>query len=196
MSRPLRGPLSPVVLVGLMGSGKSTVGRLLAARWELPFVDLDAEIERTSGLSIAEIFKREGEAGFRAREAEATRAIALTAPIAPMVIAVGGGWMARPELCEAWPDATHVWLRVSPREAARRLAMHDVPRPLLANELPEKVLQELLDRRLPAYRLSEYTVDTSNRTAALVADAVAAVIDRAGAQFADERTDSELSTES
>ena len=196
MSRPLRGPLSPVVLVGLMGSGKSTVGRLLAARWGSPFVDLDAEIERTSGLSIVEIFKREGETGFRAREAEATRAIALTAPIAPMVIAVGGGWMARPELRDAWPDATRVWLRVSPREAARRLVMHDVPRPLLANELPEKVLQELLDRRLPAYRLSEYTVDTSNRTAALVADAVAAVIDRAGAQFADERTDSELSTES
>ena len=184
--------MSPVVLVGLMGSGKSTVGRLLAARWGFPFVDLDAEIERASGLSIKEIFEREGEAGFRAREAEATRAIA---PSAPMVIAVGGGWMARPELCEAWPDATRVWLMVSPREAARRLAMHDVARPLLANELPEKVLQELLDRRLPAYRLSTYTVDTSNRTAARVAEAVAAVIDPAGAEVADRRTDSELNME-
>ena len=185
--------MSPVVLVGLMGSGKSTVGRLLAARWGLPFVDLDAEIERASGLSIVEIFEREGEAGFRAREAEATRAIV---PAAPMMIAVGGGWMARPELCEAWPDAIRVWLRVSPREAARRLAMHDSPRPLVANELPEKVLQELLDRRLPAYRLSEYTVDTSNRTAALVADAVAAVIDRAAVEVADSQTDIEPSTES
>ena len=193
MNQPLRGPASPVVLVGLMGSGKSTVGRMLAERWGLPFVDLDVEIERISGLSISEIFELEGEAGFRARESEATRAITVSSPI---VVAVGGGWMARPETRDAWPDATRVWLRVSPQEAARRLAMHDVARPLLANELPEKVLQDLLDRRLPAYRLSEYTVDTSNRTAALVADAVAVVIDRAGGvEVADERLDSEPSTE-
>jgi shikimate kinase len=193
MNQPLRGPTSSVVLVGLMGSGKSTVGRMLAERWRLPFVDLDVEIERISGLSISEIFELEGEAGFRARESEATRAITVSSPI---VVAVGGGWMARPETRDAWPDATRVWLRVSPQEAARRLAMHDVARPLLANELPEKVLQDLLDRRLPAYRLSEYTVDTSNRTAALVADAVAVVIDRAGGvEVADERMDSEPSTE-
>ena len=193
MNQPLRGPPSPVVLVGLMGSGKSTVGRMLAERWRLPFVDLDVEIERISGLSISEIFELEGEAGFRARESEATRAITVSSPI---VVAVGGGWMARPETRDAWPDATRVWLRVSPQEAARRLAMHDVARPLLANELPEKVLKDLLDRRLPAYRLSEYTVDTSNRTAALVADAVAAVIDRAGVEVADSQTDIEPSTES
>ncbi len=186
-------PKTPVVLVGLMGSGKSTVGRLLAERWRVPFIDLDAEIERIAGLSIAEIFEREGETGFRAREAEVTRA---TAASGPMVIAAGGGWMARPETRDAWPDALRVWLSVSPREAARRLAMHDVPRPLLANELPEKVLQDLLDRRLPAYRLSTYTVDTSNRTAAQVAEEIAAVFDRAGAEVADRRQDSELSTES
>ena len=178
------------MLVGLMGSGKSTVGMLLSERWRVPFVDLDAEIERTAGLSIAEIFELEGESGFRAREAEATRAVVASGS---MVIAAGGGWMASPETRAAWPDAIRVWLRVSPREAARRLAMHEVPRPLLANGLPEKVLQELLDRRLPAYRLSTYTVDTSNRTAARVAEAVAAVIDRAGA--AGRRTDSELNME-
>jgi len=176
-----------------MGSGKSTVGRLLAQRWGLPFVDLDEEIERASGLSIVEIFDREGEAGFRTRETEASRAIS---PSGPMVIAVGGGWMADPELRDVWPDAARVWLSVSPREAARRLAMHHVSRPLLANELPEKVLQELLDRRLPAYRLSEYTVDTSNRTAALVAEAVAAVIHPAGVEDTDNRTDPDLSMES
>ena len=119
-----------------------------------------------------------------------------TAASGPMVIAAGGGWMARPETRDAWPDALRVWLSVSPREAARRLAMHNVPRPLLANELPEKVLQELLDRRLPAYRLSTYTVDTSNRTAAQVAEEIAAVFDRAGDEVADRRQDSELSTES
>lgn len=193
MSQPQRNPTSPVVLVGLMGSGKSTVGRLLAERWRVPFIDLDSEIERIAGLSIAEIFELEGESGFRAREAAATGEISASGP---MVIAAGGGWMARPGSRDAWPDAVRVWLSVSPREAARRLAMHDVPRPLLANELPEKVLQELLDRRLPAYRLSTYTVDTSNRTAAQVAEAIATVFDSAGADVADERQDPELSTES
>jgi shikimate kinase len=175
-----------------MGSGKSTVGRLLSERWRVPFIDLDTEIERESGLSIAEIFELEGETGFRAREAAATRAITLSGPV---VIAAGGGWMAGPENRAAWPDAVCVWLAVSPREAARRLAMHEVPRPLLANGLPEKVLQELLDRRLPAYRLSTYTVDTSNRTAARVAEAIVAVIDGPGSDVADGRQDSELSTE-
>jgi shikimate kinase len=159
----------------------------------VPFIDLDFEIEQIAGLSIAEIFELEGESGFRAREVEVTGAISASGP---MVIAAGGGWMARPETREAWPDAVRVWLRVSPWEAARRLAMHDVPRPLLANELPEKVLQELLDRRLPAYRLSTYTVDTSKRTAAQVAEEIAAVFDRAGAEVADRRQDPELSTES
>jgi shikimate kinase len=193
MSQSLRGPDAPVVLVGLMGCGKSTVGKLLAERWQVPFIDIDAEIERVSGLSITEIFESEGESGFRAREAESTR---LITAFGPMVIAAGGGWVTRPENRAAWPAAVRVWLRVSPREAARRLAMQEVPRPLLANELPEKVLQELLDRRLPAYRLSTYTVDTSNRTAAQVADAVAAVIDTPAAGIEDGRQDPELSTES
>ena len=193
MNQPLRGPTSPVVLVGLMGSGKSTVGRILAERWGLPFVDLDVEIEKISGLSIAEIFEREGESGFRAREAEATRAITASGP---MVIAAGGGWMASSENRNAWPDAIHVWLSVSPREAARRLAMHELQRPILANELPEKVLRDLLDRRLPAYRLSTYTVDTSNRTAARVADRVVALMEQDDARCIDGRSDPKLSTES
>ena len=101
--------MSPVVLVGLMGSGKSTVGRLLAKRWGIPFVDLDAEIERASGLSIKEIFEREGEAGFRAREADATRDIA---PPRPLVTLVGGGRMVRPARPAAPPRQ-----RKSPRSS-------------------------------------------------------------------------------
>ncbi len=193
MSKPLRGSVFPVVLVGLMGAGKSTVGRLLAERWGVPFIDLDVEIERRAGLSIVDIFEQEGEAGFRAREADATRSIS---PSTPVVIAVGGGWVADPGTRDAWPGATRVWLTVSAREAARRLAKHAVPRPLLANEWRENALQELLDRRLPAYRLSEYTVDTSNRTPAAVAEAVSALFDRIDFEAEDGRTDPELSMES
>ena len=169
------GPGAPIVLVGLSGSGKSTVGRLLAHRWAVPFIDLDLLIEREAGASIPRIFRQEGESGFRAREAAVSRNLD---PAGPCVIATGGGWMARSELADAWPGAVRVWLQVSPQVAAERLAASPGSRPLLANDSPESVLQDLLERRLPAYRLSDYTVDTSDRTPAQVAEAVAAEISR------------------
>lgn len=175
MSAVRKPPLVPVVLVGLMGSGKSTVGALLAERWGSDFVDLDTVIESRSGMSVREIFDREGEAGFRAREAEATREIR---PSGPVVIAAGGGWMTREDLRDEWPGAVRVWLAVSPREAARRLAAEADSRPLLANRSAERALEDLLATRLPSYSLSEYTVDTMNRTADEVAEAVARTISR------------------
>lgn len=173
-------PMGPpvVVLVGLMGAGKSTVGSLLARRWGCPFLDLDREIERAAGLPVAEIFRREGEPGFRAREAEATRRLR---PSAPAVVAVGGGWMARPELRDAWPGAVRVWLRVAPEEAARRLAGTAEERPLLAGGEAEERLASLHAARLPAYGLAEYTVDASRRTPEDVARVVADLLEaRAG----------------
>jgi shikimate kinase len=167
-------PEAVVVLVGLMGSGKSTVGRLVAERWGCPFVDLDREIERLSGLSIAEIFRTEGEAGFRRREAAATLGLL---PNPPLVIAVGGGWMACPELRGAWPGAVRVWLRVPPAEAARRLAGADSDRPLLAEGAAEERLASLLAARLPAYGLADYTVDASDRTPEEVARVVAGLFE-------------------
>lgn len=163
-----------VVLVGLMGAGKSTVGALLARRWGCPFLDLDREIEKGAGLPVAEIFRREGEPGFRAREAEATRRLR---PPAPAVVAVGGGWMARPELRDAWPGAVRVWLQVRPAEAARRLAGTDEARPLLAGGDAQERLAALLAARLPAYGLAEYTVDASDRTPEEVARVVAELLE-------------------
>ena len=173
--RSSAGPTTPVVLVGLSGSGKSTVGRLLADRWAVPFIDLDLLIERDAGVSVPQVFAQEGESGFRAREAAVTRRLA---PSGPCVIATGGGWMDRSELRDSWPGAVRVWLQVRPQVAAERLAVSPGTRPLLANDLPESVLQDLLERRLPAYRLSDYTVDTSNRTPAQVAQVVAETISR------------------
>jgi len=166
--------LPVVVLVGLMGAGKSSVGELLARRWGCAFVDLDREIEREAGFSVAEIFRREGEPGFRAREAEATHRLRLSAP---SVVAVGGGWMASPELRDAWPGAVRVWLQVQPSEAARRLAGTGEARPLLAGDDVEERLAVLLAARLPAYGLAEYTVDASRRTPEEVARVVAELLE-------------------
>ena len=174
---PIVSPSIPVVLVGLSGSGKSTVGQLLARRWAIPLLDLDREIERAAGISIPEIFRREGEGGFRDREAAVTRSVALTGPV---VVATGGGWMARAELRDTWPTAVRIWLQVSPREAANRLAGRPGSRPLLMNDSPEAVLEQLLVQRLPAYRLADYTVDTSSRSPSEVAGLVAALVEKTG----------------
>ena len=182
-----------MVLVGLMGSGKSTVGRLLADLWQVPFLDLDEAIEEKSGMSIDELFDQEGEAGFREREAEATRALS---PEEPVVVAVGGGWMARPELRDSWTGVIRVWLRVSPREAANRLAASETPRPLLTNHSSEEVLKDLLAQRLPSYHLSEYTVDTSGRTAAEVAKRIAVLFEQMEVRASEGTNDPEFSMES
>jgi len=187
---PAREPLPVVVLVGLMGAGKSTVGERLARRWGCDFFDLDREIEREAGLSVAEIFRREGETGFRSREAETTRRLR---PVAPAVVAVGGGWMARPELRDSWPGAVRVWLRVAPREAARRLSGSGAGRPLLADGDAEERLAALLAARLPAYGLAEYTVDASRRTPDEVARVVADLLEARSGRASGARPDDDMS---
>src|SRR3954469_2749022 len=87
-------PTKPLFLVGFMGTGKSTVGALLAARWSWPFVDLDARIEQQAGATIAELFARGGESAFRDLEAAAVKAVAAEGL---QVVAVGGGAVTRPE---------------------------------------------------------------------------------------------------
>lgn len=168
-SRPRR-----IVLVGFMAAGKSTVGRLLADRLGVGFVDLDARIERAAGKSVREIFADEGESGFREREARATRELASEAGKSePLVIAVGGGWMARPALRDRWPDAVRVWLRVSPEGVLRRVGDDPSSRPLLSDaESPDRAIRQLMRRREAAYARAEYDVETDGRTPVEVADHV------------------------
>lgn len=173
----------PIVLVGLMGAGKSTVGRHLATMCERRFVDLDEEIGRRTGRSVPELFAEVGEVGFREMEAHTTREIAAVAAQSPgVVIAAGGGWMANRLARTALPTATTVWLRVAAAEAAHRLAPERTDRPLLVGVDPVVRLAALLDERLPAYREATYTVDTMHREPEDVAREVAAatglVIDR------------------
>ena len=157
----------PVFLCGLMGAGKSTVGPLLAARLGVPFRDLDLEIERQARMSVREIFEREGEAGFRAREAAALRAAAGE----EAVVALGGGARGRPANLEAVLAAgTLVWLDAPDQELLRRIG-DPASRPLLGKG-PAAALARLREDRAVQYGRAQIRIDTSG----LSPDAVAARI--------------------
>lgn len=176
-SRP---PLPPrIVLVGFMGAGKSTVGRILADRLGYDFVDLDEEVERVAGRTVPEIFRVFGEAAFRRLEAEATARLDHRREI---VVATGGGWMARPELRGRWTDAVRVWLRVGSGSIRERLGGRWASRPLLDRESPERALREILRARAPAYRLAEIRVDTDGRSAVDVAGRILALLEERGGE--------------
>ena len=163
-----------VVLVGPMGSGKSHVGRLLASRLGLDFVDVDARIEADAGMPIAAIFASEGEAGFRARE---SRVLADMLPRQGQVIATGGGAVLDAGNRAAIRSARLVvYLQVDPAEQLRRLA-DDGSRPLLDVDDRARRLAELQALREPLYReVASLVSDTSTRSPDDVADALAALI--------------------
>jgi shikimate kinase len=138
----------PVVLVGLMGVGKSTVGRRLAVRLGLPFVDSDEEIEDAAGCSAAEIFERFGETDFRDGE---RRLVARLIEGEIRVIATGGGAFVDPNTRRLLNErAITVWLDAPVDILAERTARRDT-RPLLRNSDPKAVLQKLSDARRPSY---------------------------------------------
>ena len=162
-------PAGPIVLVGLSGAGKTAVGAILARRLGWAFLDLDAEVERLEGRTIAEIFAADGEAAFRDREAFVTRRARVDGST---VVSTGGGWMSRPDLRDSWPGAVRVWLRVEPGSAVARLARQRSTRPLLAGPDPVAALQTLLDTRVHSYRLAEIAIRTDGLSPEAVAEAI------------------------
>jgi shikimate kinase len=161
-----------VVLVGPMGAGKSTVGRMLAARWGVEFRDTDDDVEQTEGRSIADIFVESGETHFRALEREAVaRALAEHAG----VLAVGGGAVMTPETRSLLAGHRVVFLRVGLSDAAARVGL-GASRPLLLGNV-RGTLKTLLDERTPVYEaVADRSVDTGGRTPAEVADHVEEVL--------------------
>ncbi|SOB86806.1 shikimate kinase [Sphingomonas guangdongensis] len=138
----------PIVLVGLMGAGKSTVGRRLAQRLGLAFVDADTEIETAAGMTVAEIFERFGEAHFRDGE---RRVIARLIDGTPKVIATGGGAFINDETrALILREATAIWLDADPAVLAERVRRRDT-RPLLRGRDPHQVLRDLAHTRNPIY---------------------------------------------
>lgn len=158
-----------VFLAGMMGSGKSTVGPLLARRLGVSFADLDARIAAAAGMAVADIFASEGEAGFRQREA---RALA-DAAREEGVIALGGGALVRPQNRDLVRSAGWlVWLAAPVEELARRLG-DGAGRPLLGGRPPAEALRALLVEREPHYRQADLTIDTAGRPPEDVAGEIA-----------------------
>ena len=168
-SIPLALPDQPIVLVGLMGVGKSTVGKRLAHRLDLPFVDADHEIEEAAGLTISEIFERYGEAHFRDGE---RRVIARLIDGSPKIIATGGGAFMQAETRDLiLTRALAVWLDADIAVLADRVGRRD-SRPLLKGKDPHAVLGELAALRNPVYALAPVHVRSQPSPHDLTVDSI------------------------
>jgi len=146
-----------VVLVGLMGAGKSCIGRRLAQRLSVPFVDADAEIEQAAGATIAEIFEKYGEAAFRDGERRVMARLLLGTPC---ILAAGGGaFMDSDTRTLIREHAVSVWLRADLDTLAARTKGRG-HRPLLNSGDPRTTLAQLIETRYPVYAEANITVDT------------------------------------
>jgi shikimate kinase len=165
-------------LVGMMGAGKSSVGRRLAARLVIPFVDADSEIEGAAGMTIPEIFASHGEPYFRAGEA---RVIARLLEGGPQVLATGGGAFMNPDTRAAiGAKGVSVWLRADLDVLIRRLKRRAAAdRPLLNTTQPSETLERLVAERYPVYAQADVTVQSRDVPHdAIIAEILAALSDR------------------
>ena len=145
-----------IVLVGLPGSGKSTIGPIAARMLGWRFVDLDRSIEKEAGMSAERIFADEGEKGFRVREREATTREGRERPV---LIAAGGGWMLDPSnRAVLGAGAVTVYLAVTPKVAAARLGAEAARRPLLRGRPLPLALSALLEHREDVYLQANHTL--------------------------------------
>lgn len=148
-----------VALVGMMGAGKSSIGRRLATRINVPFRDADTEIEGAAGCSIAELFERFGEAEFREGE---RRVILRVLKEAPHVLATGGGALLNAETREQIAKQTYsIWLRAPIELLLVRIERRET-RPLLRNGNPRETLERLLREREPLYAQANLVIDAQD----------------------------------
>lgn len=165
-----------IVLVGMMGSGKSSVGRRLAARLGLPFVDADTEIETAAGMTIPEIFAQRGETEFRDGERRVIGRILATR--SPLVLATGGGAFMNAETRERIAElGISVWLKAEPEVLMRRVRKRS-NRPLLQTADPEGTLRRMLGEREPVYALSDLTLVSRDEPHDVVVSAAITALER------------------
>ena len=163
-----------IVLVGLMGAGKTTVGRRLAHRLDLDFVDADAEIEKAAGESIPEIFKLRGEQVFREGE---RKVIARLLEDGPQVLATGGGAFMDPQTrAEIADKGISVWLKADIDVLMKRVSKRG-NRPLLKTADPRATMEKLMDERYPVYAGADIIVESREGPHEAVVDAIIAALD-------------------
>lgn len=166
-----------VVLVGMMGSGKSSVGKRLGARLGLPFVDADTEIETAAGMSIPDIFAQRGETEFRDGERRVIARILATR--SPLVLATGGGaYMNADTRARIAEFGISVWLKADADVLMRRVRKRS-NRPLLRTADPEGTMRRLLAEREPVYSQADITVISSDDPHEVVVEAALAELERA-----------------
>lgn len=167
-----------IVLVGLMGAGKSTVGKKLASLVELPFFDADHEIEKVSTMTIPELFEAYGEAEFRDLE---RRVIARMLEEGPMVLATGGGAYMNEQTRDAIASTgVSVWLKAELDVLMARVVRKQ-DRPLLKNNNPREVMERLMGQRYPVYAVADLTINSREEKKEIIAfetmQAIAAHLD-------------------
>lgn len=149
----------PIVLIGLMGAGKSTVGLRLAESLGVPFMDSDLEIESAAGCSISDLFAIYGEAIFRDLE---QRVIKRLVENTNLVLATGGGSYIQPAVREVIKERAHtVWLRADLEVLLDRVSRRD-SRPLLATGDKQKIMQRLMEERYPVYQQADTVIDSNH----------------------------------
>lgn len=158
-----------IALVGLMGAGKSAIGRRLAARLSLPFFDSDTEIESEVGMTISEFFKREGEVAFRSKELSVIKGL-LSDPV--HILATGGGSFVEPQTRrELMGRARTVWLKAD-LEVLHERVLRKNHRPLLQTGSPRNVLSQLIKQRYPIYKLADIVVESDDGPHNLLVDKI------------------------
>jgi shikimate kinase len=162
-----------IVLIGMMGAGKSSIGKRLAKKLELPFVDADAEIALAAGMTITEIFEQHGEAYFRSGEA---RVIARLIEQGRQVLATGGGAFMNPGTRAAiGAKAISVWLKAEPDVLMRRIRRRS-DRPLLKTADPEATLLRLIEERYPVYAEADVVVHSRDVPHEVIVDEITAAV--------------------
>jgi shikimate kinase len=173
-------PLAPtfgraIALVGMPGAGKTSIGRTLAAHLRRDFADSDQEVERTAGATVPELFRRDGEAAFRALE---HHALARLLPRPGLVLATGGGSVLDPRnRALLRRHAFTIWLDAAPAKLARRIG-ETASRPLLEGGEVEERLTRLLEDRRPLYSEAHLRIDVQHATEAQVVDAILCAIEQ------------------